>query len=163
MPDVVALTPAFVGEAIVGFFRVGVYTDKWEQLINTYGCRAMTHRVASFPTPDSTTGIRTPVFTNETVYGIPVPAGGAMPPFAAAFGIRMMGALTFIGYPLYQGFRIGSRLYDPMSRIEYQIENVQTIMDPATYYDGSGAEVKGLAFYVVNCKLVEETSQIGGV
>lgn len=163
MPSLVARDPAIVGLCEVGHFRIGVYTSKWERLINAYGCRELTHRIASHPTPDPTTGIPPPVFVNETVYGIATPSGRSLPPFVAAFGVRQQGALTVIGYPYHQGFKVGSRIYDPLTRHEYSIENVETLFDPATYYDGTGAELTSLAFYAVHCKLVEEQSQTGGL
>ena len=162
MPTLIARDPAIVGYCEVGYFRVGVLTSKWEMLINAYGCRALTHRIASNPSADPTSGLPTTVLTDETMYGIPVPSGGTLPPFASALGVRMQGALTVIGFPLYQAFKATNRIYDPLTRHEYVVENVQTIFDPATYYDGTGAEVTSLAFYAIHCKLIETTSQIGG-
>ena len=163
MPTLIARDPAIVGYCEVGYFRIGVYTNKWELLVNAYGCRELTHRIASHPTADSTTGIPPPVFTNETVYGIPVESGGSMPPFAAAFGVRQQLNLTVIGFPLYQEFKVLNHIYDPRTRHEYEIGNVQTLWDPQVYYDGSGAEITSPAFYAVHCKLVESESQIGGI
>lgn len=162
MPTVVALTPAIVGEAVVGHSRVGVYTDRWEQQFCALGgaYRALTRRIAAFPSAESTTGIRFPVFTDETIYGVAIERGRAMPPLAAAFGVRQSLDLTVLTlYPC----NLKDHVYDGLNSREYEVGGVERHNDPQVYYDGSGNELVSLAFYAVHCRLVEEKSQLGGL
>ena len=62
----------------VGYFRIGVYRDDWEKLLqrfSTFACFNITRRALSLGDPDSTTGWYAKNYTEKTIDMIIIPRG----------------------------------------------------------------------------------------
>lgn len=150
MVDIVAVTPAYVDEAVVDNSRVGVFTSRWELALRSdFGYRVFTHRRALFSNVDAATGIAHTTFAgNEDILGILVERGGSLPSFAVGVVMKMDGVFLSLDPTAKM-----NRIYNTVSLREYEVKEIERKDDPIN---------GGLAYYVNHVGLVE-LDNLGGL
>jgi hypothetical protein len=147
MTHVYSRYPDYVGTAVVGWTRVGVYTERWERLFAGTGAyRNFVWRKLKYMLPDDVvTGYKVPSYEETTCDGIMVQKGSSMPSFA--WGVALLeDAVLFTLDPVgYRGTdeSFADQVVDGESTFE--VSSVQKNLDSLK---------GGLAFYVVQLRKV---------
>jgi len=122
-----ARDPAIVGECKVGFFRVGVKTPRWEQLIQRLGrvgSERVTRRRKTLLDRDLETGWFNYEWSDDTVDGVLLERGSRMRGLPAGVVVNLDAALWCLN-----GFEPGWQVYDPVTQKYYEVKTVVEYRD----------------------------------
>jgi hypothetical protein len=142
-----ASAPAEYGKAIFGYSRYSVYNPAIQsQLYRDKNYRSLTRRIANWNvTRDSSTGWRTPTFTDSTIYGQLVEQSGRISAFLSGTAFDQDAVLkTLDGVGILDQVKDGDKYYE-VGAIE-------------GHTDGKKAE--SFAYRIVHLRLLEQYREV---
>ena len=142
----VARDPARVGECEVSFFRVGVYTSRWERLFQASGAyRELTLRKYNRASRDSATGVRYGKYVPWPIHGILTHKGGSLPSFASGVSVQLDALLLTLDPVGLDVKDAGNQVYDQRDNLLYRVSSI--LKNENTGPEG------GFGFYTVQLRL----------
>jgi hypothetical protein len=138
-----------VGTAVVGWTRVGVYTERWERLFAGNGAykSLVWRRLKYLLAPDTELGYVFGGYDESAINGLIVEKGGNMPSFAWGIIVKkdaVLFTLDPVGVRGVSDDKYPDQVKD--GNIVYEVVNVDRHDDP---------NVGGLAFYLIQLNKLE--------